>query len=754
MVWLAGVQEAAIAQTRSPKAGATVQPVASNTATLHVNPATGNDSTAKGSPIAPFKTLTRALDVAQPHTTIQLAPGVYSAETGESFPIALKPRVTVQGDPDTRGQDVVIRGGAVFASPNSQRNITILGGANGATLTGVTVTNPDGEGYGIQIESSSPTIADNTFIGNGQGGIILVGGSASLIRNNFFHLNRANGVSIYGTSRPVVQENVFEQTGTAILVDHNATPLITGNRMTQNNNGLIVQGEARPKLRQNSVEGNVHYGLLAIAHARPDLGSTTEPEDNFFRNNKQGDISLQTLTQTPLSNQPGATGTAKTPPPTPPKPSISPEATSPQAPPTQATSPQATVTSTSPNSSPTQRQDASAIVSPQIVKLEPVSIAPSSPTPPKLTPDIPAPPTPATAPLASPPLRDRPPLQPPKPAIVSPEPTTLAKPPSPELPPVSRGDGITAAGFPVPTASTKPENSKPALRPIQVVRMDVAAPESPLISEKPIAVVTVGRSGGRSETDPAAQAPARVPVPTAPSSSNPSISRRSLPAVPPPQSPSPAPQLNQPATLDRAVRSQEQSAALFPTPGLIQPAAPVGTAQPVQPDSRRSHRFRPTLTPAPASPISTNSIVIPVPPPETGQIPRTVAPVVALPGAASQPPAKTPLLPVPGPNIPVGNIGDMPKVYSARGNAQQTAFSASPGLPTVGSVVVRYRVVVVANTDTQQEQLRTIAPDAFPVTYRGQKAVQVGAFGDRTKADQLAAALTNQGLTAQIETLE
>ncbi|NJP09418.1 MAG: DUF1565 domain-containing protein [Leptolyngbyaceae cyanobacterium RU_5_1] len=65
---------------------------------LYVDPIHGNNGTADGSDRAPFKTITHALQVAQPNTVILLASGTYSAETGESFPIALQPRITIKGN--------------------------------------------------------------------------------------------------------------------------------------------------------------------------------------------------------------------------------------------------------------------------------------------------------------------------------------------------------------------------------------------------------------------------------------------------------------------------------------------------------------------------------------------------------------------------------------------------------------------------------------------------------------------------------
>jgi len=272
-------------------------PARSETTQLLVNPTTGNDTTGNGSDRTPFKTITQALRVAGPNTAIVLAPGTYSEETGETFPIELKPGVTIQGDPASKGRNIIIKGGGLFISPTfARQNIAILG-ADKAGIVGVTVTNTNRRGYGLWIESSNPVVSDNTFIGNSHDGISVTGNSATLIRNNYFAENGANGITIYNTSRPEVRENVFEKTGFGINVGQNAAPLLIGNRITQNLDGIVVQNKAQPVLRGNTIEGNSRDGVVAIGEARPDLGTAQQPGANIFRNNRRLDINGKTSSQ-------------------------------------------------------------------------------------------------------------------------------------------------------------------------------------------------------------------------------------------------------------------------------------------------------------------------------------------------------------------------------------------------------------------------------------------------------------------------
>jgi hypothetical protein len=99
------------AQLPAPSAGQWSAQNPTATPTLYVNAITGNDAQGNGSEAAPLRTLTQALKIATPSTVIRLAPGTYSAATGELFPLLLKPGVIVQGNAETRGQAIVVRGG-------------------------------------------------------------------------------------------------------------------------------------------------------------------------------------------------------------------------------------------------------------------------------------------------------------------------------------------------------------------------------------------------------------------------------------------------------------------------------------------------------------------------------------------------------------------------------------------------------------------------------------------------------------------
>lgn len=264
---------------------------------LFVNPSVKDAISGTGSEASPFKTIAQALSVAQPNTVIILSTGTYSTESGETFPLQLKPGVSIQGDARTRGSNIVIQGGGTFLSPTfARQNVAILG-ADRASITGVTITNSNPRGYGLWIESSSPTVSDNTFTGNTHDGISLTGNSSPNIRSNYFYQNGANGITIYGTSQPEIRENVFEKTGFGINIAQKAAPKLIGNRIIQNRAGIIAQANSRPVLRGNTIEGNKEDGVVAIASSQPDLGTKTEPGGNVFSQNGGYDINSSASSQ-------------------------------------------------------------------------------------------------------------------------------------------------------------------------------------------------------------------------------------------------------------------------------------------------------------------------------------------------------------------------------------------------------------------------------------------------------------------------
>jgi parallel beta-helix repeat protein len=264
---------------------------------LFVNPNMGNDQRGNGSQIAPFQTITQALRIAPQNTVIMLAPGTYSPQTGEKFPLILRAGVALQGDMPNKGRGVNIVGGGDYLSRNFGRQNVAIVGANQTSVTGVTVTNSNSRGYGLWIESVNTVVEENTFTGNTQDGISIAGNGTPAISKNYFYSNGANGITASGYSRPEIRENIFQRTGFGINVVQNAAPIIVDNQISDNRAGIVVQANSTPILRNNLIQASQEDGLVVVAQAMPDLGNSREPGGNKFDNNRRYDINAKAAKQ-------------------------------------------------------------------------------------------------------------------------------------------------------------------------------------------------------------------------------------------------------------------------------------------------------------------------------------------------------------------------------------------------------------------------------------------------------------------------
>lgn len=98
----------------------------------YVDVNTGLDGST-GTPLLPFKTITRAIAVAGAGAFIHVAPGIYDTTSGEVFPILLQAGQTLMGDTLTRGAGptpTVVTGIGVVPGANPgwiDQSATILG---------------------------------------------------------------------------------------------------------------------------------------------------------------------------------------------------------------------------------------------------------------------------------------------------------------------------------------------------------------------------------------------------------------------------------------------------------------------------------------------------------------------------------------------------------------------------------------------------------------------------------------------------
>jgi parallel beta-helix repeat protein len=279
-----------IAGEISQKSSQIVAQVPTNYNIIYVNQNIGKDTPGGGTEIAPYRSITYALQQAQSGTIVQVAPGNYTTENGEIFPLLVKPGVILRGDETTRGANINIVGGGGFLSPTmAGQNITVRA-LQDSQIRGVTVANPNSRGSGIWVESANPVIMNNTFTKSNREGVFLTGTSNPKVQGNIFSQNLGNGISIAKASQGEIIENLFDNTGSGIVLSETSAPIIANNRISNNRDGVVISGTAKPSLRNNIIENNRDNGLVNLANATPDLGTTTNRGQNRIRNNGKFDI--------------------------------------------------------------------------------------------------------------------------------------------------------------------------------------------------------------------------------------------------------------------------------------------------------------------------------------------------------------------------------------------------------------------------------------------------------------------------------
>ncbi|MEL6221092.1 MAG: DUF1565 domain-containing protein [Cyanobacteria bacterium J06627_8] len=262
-----------------------------NARVIYVNPALGEDTPNNGRENTPYRTISYALTRATDNTVLQLAPGSYTADSGEAFPLTIPPDVILRGDESTNGQTVLILGGGALISPTfARQNVTILA-LDDSQIRGVTVTNPLSRGTGIWIESSDAVVRNSTLSNSLRDGIFVTGTATPTIEDNVFFQNDGNGVAVVRSSQGTIQDNEFRNTGFGIAVGDDAAPVIEENVIRENVDGVVISNRAQPILRRNVIQQNVRDGVVAIADAQPNLGiNNDDPGENIIRDNGRHDV--------------------------------------------------------------------------------------------------------------------------------------------------------------------------------------------------------------------------------------------------------------------------------------------------------------------------------------------------------------------------------------------------------------------------------------------------------------------------------
>lgn len=308
---------------------------------IYVHGNKGSDSEGTGECSVPFKTITKAITVANASNarTIHIfgdsTPIVYGTATnGERFPLRLeKAALRLEGEGDTK---VILRGGGACEPIDATLNCAIAAIGTGVEIRGMQIENI--AGYGIRADAPLVTIEDVHVTNSGATGIFLRSDKANLTRtrvtnsanegvrtvsptgvnyevsilgctfssNNHRGLyaegagaitstgstyadNKWDGIGCHQNVRIDSKDDTFERnddglsalgdvTGTVELDVQNAK--VNSNR----NNGVHVMEAKSVRIRNSTMLGNVAAGFRAtIAGAGIDLGSPNDPGGNTFQ---------------------------------------------------------------------------------------------------------------------------------------------------------------------------------------------------------------------------------------------------------------------------------------------------------------------------------------------------------------------------------------------------------------------------------------------------------------------------------------
>ncbi|TYQ28844.1 DUF1565 domain-containing protein [Pseudanabaena sp. UWO310] len=283
-------------------------PLPQTTPLIYVSP--NPNPKGDGSSNNPYSSVTTALaNKPIAGTVIQLQQGVYSAETGEEFPLRIPAGVTLRGEPTVRGINTVIKGGGKFISPSfASQNITVLTD-NGARIEGLTITNPNTRGTAVWVESSKQVaVSNNTFINSDREGVFLTGNAEAIVDNNLFKKNGANGLSAVGSSTGDIRNNTFESTGFGLAIGQKSQVTVSNNNILNNTDGIIISNLSAPTLRNNLITDSQRNGVVILkdrkGYPTPDLGTSTSLGKNIFRNNLGKDLNNNSgVTQVAVGNE-------------------------------------------------------------------------------------------------------------------------------------------------------------------------------------------------------------------------------------------------------------------------------------------------------------------------------------------------------------------------------------------------------------------------------------------------------------------
>jgi len=261
LVALVALAFSACSEDESPAAPAETPTAPSK----YVNAATGDDDN-PGTSGEPWATITHAVSTADTLVTILVAPGTYSAASGEVFPIMMRKEQKLIGDVANKGAGTTetrIQGEGDYVL--EQMDGAALVGAEGARVAGFVIvgeTNPSFYG-GIAVDGVAMEIDNNTFALS-YAGVISGNGAGPNVHDNEFS-NVSYGLFMDRSANALVHHNDIGNSSVGIRIDNATDCILEYNTIRTLQIGVQSSGAGSPAtIRNNEFDPSSDYVFAAI----------------------------------------------------------------------------------------------------------------------------------------------------------------------------------------------------------------------------------------------------------------------------------------------------------------------------------------------------------------------------------------------------------------------------------------------------------------------------------------------------------
>ena len=278
----------------------------------------GDDAAGRGTPDAPFRSLTQAVGAAEPGDTVAVLAGAYGAGNGEAWPLVIEDLVVRGAGPATtvlEGGDDTLDGLDLRGNAHLE-DLTVTGFRVGVRAA---IGSPELRGvrsvgnalHGLQTGGAglvSLVVVDSTFSENGQNGInapstavgsvvtidatsieanleqgLLASGSGSVsVTESLLRANNHRGVAIAGNvSLRLERTQVIDSNLDGVLASGGSELVMVDVEVRGSlQHGIDRGGTGRLAMRDSWVRNNQHDGVVVRNAAVADLGSALEPGGN------------------------------------------------------------------------------------------------------------------------------------------------------------------------------------------------------------------------------------------------------------------------------------------------------------------------------------------------------------------------------------------------------------------------------------------------------------------------------------------